>query len=304
MPSSRSRGALTALLLSLPVVLACSRAPRRGDPSPRVAAATIAPLADVLSRIAGPSWEVRTLVPPGTSPHVFEPTPREVRLVAPARLVATVGAGYDSWAAQLASACAPGALLFDAGAAAGVPSPHGGPVHAHESGESDPHWWLDPRLVERALGPLAEALASVDPAGADGYRRRAAAFREELSALDEEIGLSLAPVRGGGILSAHNAWSRFAERYGLRTVGSIEPVPGREPSPRDLAALVATARREGIRTLFTEPQFPPSAARVVAEEAGIRVATADPIGGVPGRSGYAELMRWNARVFREGLSPQ
>jgi ABC-type Zn uptake system ZnuABC Zn-binding protein ZnuA len=304
MPSSRSRGAFRALLLALPVVAACSRAPRSGEPAPRVAAATIAPLADVLARIAGPSWDVRTLVPPGTSPHVFEPTPREVRLVAPARLLVTVGAGYDGWAAQLAAACAPRAALFDAGAAAGVEAPSGAALHAHEDGETDPHWWLDPGLVERSLGPLAEKLAAVDPAGADGYRRRAAAFGAELTALDEEIGASLAPVRGAGILSAHDAWPRFAARYGLRTVGSIEPVPGREPSPRDLAALVKTARREGIRTLFTEPQFPPSAARVVADEAGIRVATADPIGGVPGRSGYAELMRWNARVFREGLSPR
>jgi ABC-type Zn uptake system ZnuABC Zn-binding protein ZnuA len=302
MPSSRSRGALTALLLALPAVAACSREPRPAEPSARVAAATIAPLADVLARVAGPAWDVRTLVPPGTSPHVFEPTPREVRLVAPARLLVTVGAGYDRWAANLASACAPGAALFDAGAAAGVEAPSGASIHGHEDGEFDPHWWLDPSLVERSLGPLAEKLAAVDPAGAEGYRRRAAALAAELSALDAEMAASLAPVRGGGILSAHDAWERFASRYGLRTVGSIEPVPGREPSPRDLAALVTTARREGIRTLFTEPQFPLSAARVVADEAGIRLATADPIGGVPGRSGYAELMRWNARAFREGLS--
>ena len=304
MPLRRSRARRTALFLVLPVAAACGRAPRPLESAPRVAAATIAPLADVLARIAGPSWEVRTLVPPGTSPHVFEPTPREVRLVAPARLLVTVGAGYDSWAARLASACAPGAALVDAGAAVGVEAPGGAPGHAHEHGEADPHWWLDPRLVGRSLGPLAEALAAADPAGADGYRRRATAFGVELAALDEEIGALLAPVRDGGILSAHDAWPRFASRYGLRTVGSIEPVPGREPSPRDLAALVKTARREGIRTLFTEPQFPLSAARVVADEAGIRVATADPIGGVPGRSGYAELMRWNARVFREGLSPR
>jgi ABC-type Zn uptake system ZnuABC Zn-binding protein ZnuA len=291
-----------AWLFILPSALACGGAPRSGGSVRPVAAATIAPLADILAHVAGPSWDVRTLVPPGTSPHVYEPTPREVRLVAPASLLVTVGAGYDDWAAKLAAACAPRAEIFDAGAAAGIEARPGAPAHAHGEGETDPHWWLDPKLVERVLGPLAGRLAAVDPAGEEGYRRRAAVFGSELSALDAGIRTSLLPVRGRGILSAHDAWKRFAERYGLRTVGSIEPVPGREPSPRDLAALIATAHREGIRTLFTEPQFPPSAARVVAEEAGIRVATADPIGGVPGRSGYAELMRWNARAFLEGLS--
>ncbi len=275
-----------------------------------VAAATIAPLADLAARVAGPGWEVRTVMPPGVSEHVFEPDPREVRAVAPARLVVVAGGGLDDWVRKLLQACAPGVPVFDAGAAVGIHAPKGGAGgHGHGAshgggGELDeePHWWLSAALAARSLAPMAEAFARVDPAGAAGYRERAARETEELLALDRQIAAELAPFRGRRFVSAHLAWSQFAARYGLVPVGAVEPVPGREPSPRDLKELIDAARHGGSGALFTEPQFPPGAARVIAREAGIRLTTVDPIGGVPGRETYPELMRFNADAFARGLS--
>ncbi len=291
----------STLALALAASACAAPPPAPGRP---VAAATISPLADIVGRVAGPGWTVRTIIPPGVSPHVFEPTPKDVRLVAPARLVVTVGAGYDSWAAKLAAACSSQATLFDAGGAAGIVVAGGGASdddHSHGDLGHDPHWFLSPPLVEKMLPALAGELTALDPEGAAGYRTRAADLTGALSRLDAEIARTLAPLAGSSIVTAHNAWTYFAARYGLKVAGSIEPVPGREPTPREIRALVLAARREGIRTLFTEPQFPPDAARVVAHEAGLRVETVDPIGGVPGRVGYEELLRYDAQAFREGL---
>ena len=293
----------------LAALTACGGGAPRSPAGP-VAAATIAPLADLVARVAGDGWRVVTLVPPGTSPHVFEPTARQVRDFAPARLVVSAGAGYDAWVSGLAAACGSRAERLDLGEAVGVrleakdSHEHGAAGHVHGGVGEDPHWWLDPAWARRSVPAIAMTLSTLDPAGARGYAERAATVDEALGVLDAEIEALLRPVRGEGILTAHNAWVYFAARYGLRIVGAVEPIPGREPSPRELAALLETARREGIRTLFTEPQFPPGAARVIAGEAGLEIALVDPIGGVPGRSGYAELMRENARVFRDGLRPR
>ena len=291
-----------AALWSVLVLAACA-APAPAARRP-VAAATIPPLADLVSKVAGPRWDVRTVVPAGTSPHVFEPTPREVRLVAPARLVVTVGAGYDAWAGRLAAACASQARLFDAGRSAGIEAGEGGEGvagHAHGDLGHDPHWWLSPPLAAKILPQLSDELSALDPDGASGYRDRAEALAAALERLDAEVAETLRPVSGSSIVTAHAAWGYFAERYGLKPAAAIEPAPGREPSPREIRELVLVARREKLRTLFTEPQFPEEAARVVAEEAGLRLATVDPIGGVPGRAGYEELLRFNARAFRDGL---
>jgi ABC-type Zn uptake system ZnuABC Zn-binding protein ZnuA len=176
----------------------------------------------------------------------------------------------------------------------------GGGDHDGEIGR-DPHWWLSPKLAGRALAPLAERFARLDPAGAAGYRMRARDGEAALLALDAELTALLAPVKGRPIVGAHNSWAYFAADYGLENGGAIETVPGREPSPRDIKRLLDLVRDRNVRAVFAEPQFPPAAARILASDAGIRVVLVDAIGGVPGRADYAAMLRFDARAFRDGL---
>ena len=314
------------LLLAAGALAACGAGTPAAPSGRPVAVATIAPLGDLVRSVAGPGWTVRTVIPPGTSPHVFEPEPSDLRKLVDARLVVVAGAGYDDWMRRALAACASRARVHDAAesigigpgrarAEAGARDDHDhaepeadehGPEAGHEGhshgvlGE-DPHWWLSPVLAAKSLGPIAESLAAADPAGAEGYRRRARETGESYLALDREIATALAPLRGMRFVSAHRAWVYFADRYGLVEAASIEPVPGREPSPRALKALVDEGRRGGLGRLFTEPQFPPAAARVVAREAGLALTLVDPIGGVPGRETYPALMRFNAAAFTRSL---
>lgn len=307
------------------LLVALSGCRRGGAPLPEgrpVAVATIAPLGDFLRSVAGPDWTVRTVIPPGTSPHVFEPEPSDLRKLVGARVVVVAGAGYDDWMRRILAACASAARVHDAAASLGIGpdaheghdhaplESHTGDAHPEEEGQDghahgvlgeDPHWWLSPVLAARSLGPIAEALAAVDPIHADDYRRRARETARAYLDLDAELAATLAPLRGKRFVSAHRAWVYFADRYGLVEAASIEPVPGREPSPRELRALVEEGRRGGLGRLFTEPQFPPAAARVVAREAGLALTLVDPIGGVAGRETYPALMRFNAAAFRRGL---
>lgn len=285
-----------------------------GAPAPRVAAATIAPLASLVSSVAGPGWDVRTIVPPGTSAHVFEPRPSDVAALAPASLVVTVGAGYDGWIARMASAGAARAVVHDTCRSLGIQGgghgddhgeehEHGdGDGHGHGNVETDPHWWLSPVLAAKAVGPIAERLAALDPAGAEGYRARAAEASERILALDREIAAELAPARGTSFVSTHGGWTHFAARYGLVAAASIEPAPGRDPSPRQLRALIDLARTGGAGVIFTEPQFPERAARIVARDGGLEVVLVDPIGGVSGRATYLETMAFNGKRFASVLS--
>ena len=328
-----SRSVLPFLLAPAALLVAlagCGRGvPSSGGGAP-VAVVTIAPLSDLVRSVAGPEWSVRTVIPPGTSPHVFEPEPSDLRKLVGARVVVVAGAGYDDWMRRALAACASEARVHDAAASIGIGPGHGAgeePGHASAEGHGeedgqgdapagghgghkghahgvlgeDPHWWLSPVLAAKSLGPIAEAFVSIDPVHADDYRRRARETAEAYLALDRELAQKLAPVRGRSFVSAHRAWVYFADRYGLVEAASIEPVPGREPSPLELKALVEEGRRGGLGRLFTEPQFPPAAARVVAQEARLGLTLVDPIGGVPGRETYPALMRFNADAFRRGL---
>jgi zinc transport system substrate-binding protein len=95
----------------------------------------------------------------------------------------------------------------------------------------------------------------------------------------------------------------FGDRYGLEQVGVVEEFPGKEPSPRYLADLVALAREQEAAAIFAEPQLNSAAAEALAREIGVGVAVLDPIGGpqVPGRETYTALLGWNTRAMVNAL---
>lgn len=290
------------LELALAPVLAAALAAGGGE-RPAVAA-TIPPVADLVRRVAGPGIEVATLLPAGASPHTFEPAPSSVRAVARSRVLFVVGAGLDAWAGRLAAAGPPGMVTVDLSEGVDLVT---GLADDHRDGGGDadgganPHYWLDPVVAADLAGRIEAALAAAFPREAGGLRSRAAALEGELRDLDAEIRASVARLPGRRLVTFHDSWPYLARRYGLEVAGVIELAPGREPGPRHLAGIVERIRSLKVGAVFAEPQLPSRPAEVIAREAGVRLVLLDPLGGVPGREGYLDLMRYNLRRLEEGL---
>jgi ABC-type Zn uptake system ZnuABC Zn-binding protein ZnuA len=267
---------------------------------------SIHPLYDVVRQVAGEDADVVRILPVGASPHVFDPTPRDVARLAQADLAVTVG-GLDLWLRDLLDAAGGGAERLELLALPAVQEllerdfPDLAPTDAAAVLAWNAHVWLDPRTVAAALPDLAAALAAVDPDHADGYRARAAALADDLASLDAELAATLAPAAGAAFVPFHDAWPYFAARYGLDLIVEIEPFPGREPSPAYLAMALRLVRESGARAIFSETQLNRRPAQVVADEAGVALFELDPLGGAEDRSTYQDLLRWNARVLLQGL---
>lgn len=291
------------LVLALLAGLSTSAHAQEPRSQPLLVVVSLQPWASLTSSIAGDLAEVVTLLPPGASPHGFDPLPSQAVSLARADLVVTNG-GLDGWLLRLIEATATGArrltiievIEFNA-----IEDDE----HTGDSGQDDhgvnPHVWLDPVLASEAVGPIADALAELDPEHADTFQANAAALRVTLSRLDDELRLTLAPIAGMGIVPFHDAWVYFAGRYGLEIVATLETFPGREPSAAYLAATVAQIRSAGVRVIFTERQLNGRTALVVAESADVEVLVLDPIGGFPGPEDYVDLLRRNAQTILEGL---
>lgn len=152
---------------------------------------------------------------------------------------------------------------------------HGHDDHAH--GEFDPHFWFDPIRVKVAVNELAERLADEDPAGAAVYRDNAAAYNAELDALHVWIQEQVAqiPAERRALVTSHDSFSYFAERYGFEVVGTV--IPGltteREPSAQEIAGLVDTIRELGVRAIFAETTVGDAITQSVARETGASIAT-------------------------------
>jgi len=309
------------ILLGLLLTLWHSATALAVQPAKLPVAASIIPLADFCRQIGGDRVQVQVLIPPGASPHTFEPSPGQLNGLRQAKVVVVNGAGLEPWVdrfLQTMKAKKPVVVTATAGLdlirevhdhvqeggqQAGDKEKHE-PGHGqhHDHGDVNPHVWLDPVLAQDICRRLAAAFSSADPEGRPVYEQQLAQYLEKLAALHDKINTATAQFQIKEFIGFHPSFSYFARRYGLREVGIIEVAPGREPTPQAFQSILAAVKRYGIRVIFSEPQFNPRIAEVLAKEAGVRVLSLDPIGGRPpyGES-YIQLMEYNLDTMAQAM---
>jgi ABC-type Zn uptake system ZnuABC Zn-binding protein ZnuA len=267
---------------------------------------SIYPLKDMVGQIGGDRVQVVFMVPPGASPHTFEPKPQDMVKVHKARLFVIIGAGLEFWADK-AIRSAGGRDLKVLTLSDGLPLLSGTDGHddhlPSHSRSADPHIWLDPQIAKEMVNSIARALIELDPSRGGYFRENAERFKKEIDNLDAFIAGKVKTFRIKEYVTFHSAWNYFSRRYGLRVAGVIEESPGKEPSPKHIARLAEEVKRTGAHVVFAEPQFSPKIAEVIASEAGAKVLFLDPNGGpgLPGRDTYIGLMRYNLSVLESAM---
>jgi ABC-type Zn uptake system ZnuABC Zn-binding protein ZnuA len=283
--SWRLRASLVVALLGV----AAPAAETRGD-TVKVAA-TIFPVYDIVRQVAGSVADVVLILPPGASPHTFEPTPASVRALTGARALFVVGHGLDDWAARLARGTGVRRLVrVDDGIAlrrAATDAAHGG---------VDPHYWLTAANGKAIARVAAAELERLAPDRRVEIRRSLATYLARLDAADAEVRRLLADLAERRIATVHDAFGYFADAYGLEVAAVFEPYPGLEPGPRFVVEFQRKIRASRVRVVFTEPQLSVDALRPIARDLGVTLGVLDPLGGMPGRAGYIELLLFDARA--------
>jgi zinc transport system substrate-binding protein len=293
-----------SLLLAL---LACGCTEKPGVHKLRVTC-SIFPLADIASNVGGDGVDVQVLIPPGASPHTFEPSPREFKTFADTRVFVMVGAGFEFWAEKLVTAASSESLVVVLASGGvdlieGLASHDRANQHHSDNEHANPHIWLDPLIAKRIAYRIAASLAEVDMVNAADYLTRATEYTASLDSLDSEIRESVSAFQIKEYVAFHPAWSYFARQYGLTEVGIIEESPGREPTPRQFKKIVEDIRKYNIKAVFAEPQLSAKAASAIAAETGVELLLLDPLGGrgLPERDSYLKLMRYNLSVMKRAM---
>lgn len=289
-----------ALILVLTLGCRSEVSERGGRPTYVV---TIPPLRMIVEELVGERGEVICLLAPGSSPHTYDPSTADARAVERATLFISVHESLDGWAARLPAPSSVQVMeLIPSGFhMVGLCTEDHDHGH-HHHGDTDGHFWTDPRVVAQLINPLVDLMSAVDPEGAAVYRANGNAFREQLDFVDEEMATILAPHAGNPVLLMHPSFLYLLHRYGLRYIASVEESPGKEITPRQIDSLVSKIQAEKVAAVFSEPQLSSRPAQVIAEAAGLPVRLLDPLGGVPERDDYRSLMLYNARTLAEALS--
>ena len=308
-----SRRGLTALLAAALLAAAgllaagCGTATGASSGALDVVASTSF-LADIAQNVAGDRFQVQSLIPRGTDPHAFEPTPSDLKTVAGADLVIINGGGLEGTLLTTLQNAIGSSTIVDASAGLTSRSPQPGEP-ALAAGETDPHFWLDPELVKTYVKNIEAAFSKADPAGAATYKANAAAYDKKLTALDAWIRQQVAqvPPADRKLVMDHASQGYFADRYGFSIVGTVLPgaTTGDTPTARQLTDLVKTIRATGVKAIFVDATDNPRLAQQIGAETGVKVVTGllDHSLTAPGGPAptYIDMMKYDTRLIVEAL---
>jgi ABC-type Zn uptake system ZnuABC Zn-binding protein ZnuA len=263
-----------ALLLVVAVFVAgCGSG--SGDSGGRpVVVATTTQIGDFARQVGGADVVVHQILKPNTDPHDYEPRPADVTQTASAKVVFENGDNLDRWMGDIVKQSGGSPDVVDLGA--GVPVKRAGETAGAEASKYDPHWWHDPRNARAAVAEIRDALVKADPGHAATFERNAARYIDQIDALDAGIRKCFDAIPAGErkLVTDHDAFGYFAERYGITVIGAVIPsqTTQAQPSAGDTAKLAAVVRREKVKAIFPESSLNPKLAEALARETG---ATAD-----------------------------
>ena len=233
-------------------------------------------LADIVQNVAGDRLVVETLMPEGLDPHSFEPTPRDVAKISDSDILFVNGAGFEEWLEDIIENLPADQIVVEA--SAGLQSRTIEEGHSEDDGhdhEIDPHFWLDPNLVITYVENIRDGLIGVDPQGKDLYSANAESYIQQLKDLDEYIQekIETIPPERRLIVTNHESFGYFADRYGFKVVGTIihSVSSGSAPSAQQMAELVDQMRASGAIAIFMETGSNPQLAEQLSTETGIKV---------------------------------
>ncbi len=232
--------------------------------------ATTTQLGDFVRAVGGNAIAVDQILQPNTDPHEYEPRPSDVAGAAEAKLVFANGDQLDSWVDQVVADSGSSAEVVDLGAI--VPERRPGESSGAEASRYDPHWWHDPRNAEAAVGAIERRLVAVDPSRRREFERNSRAYLAKLRALDAGIAscMDAVPVGRRKLVTDHDAFGYFADRYGIEVVGAVIPsqTTQAQPSAKDLSALAKLIEREHVAAIFPESSLSPKVAEAIAGQTG------------------------------------
>jgi zinc/manganese transport system substrate-binding protein len=295
------------LSVSLGLVGSCAGG---GDQAPtdkvRVIATTSI-LGDVVSRLGGDGIELDVMIPRGIDPHDFSPSAQQVAAISSADLIVANGLELEEGLEDvLAQAKSEGIAVIEVG-------PQVDPLPASQGdgdrdGAFDPHFWQDPIRMKKAVEMLGLGLVT---AGVPEAQQLTAAYQAEIDATQEKIVATLDPIPSNRrlLVTNHDAFGYFADRYGFQVIGII--IPGgstlAEPSSAEIAALVETIVANKVPAIFVENIGSFDLADILAAETGTEVEVVQLVSDALGEPGsetgtYLGMLNYNASAIADALS--
>jgi ABC-type Zn uptake system ZnuABC Zn-binding protein ZnuA len=265
-------------------------------------------LADIAQNVAGDAFIVDTLIPMGVDPHGFEITPQDLVKIQKADILITNGCRFESWIQDSISNVIPGKIVVESCKGL-VPRIPGKNEISGNAGLADPHYWLDPVNVIQYVKNIRDGFISFDPEQKELYTANSEKYINQLEELNlwMEKSVESIPLDQRKIVTNHESFGYFADRYQFQIIGTIIPSISSDASPSalQLADLVNRIQLTGTKVIFLETGSNPQLADQIATETNIKVVSNLFTHSLTSKDGnaptYIDMMKWNTNQIVEAL---
>lgn len=240
--------------------------------------------------------------------HDYQLQTKDMRNLEQADVFVINGAGMESFLDKVVEQL-PELTIIDTSEGLTLIESGSGEEHRHEDGDGHDHGDLNPHIwvsISDCIGQvenLCEGLKQADPANAERYEENTRIYVEKLEALRDRMHEAIDPLPHKDIVTFHEAFPYFAREFNLNIVKVVNREPDSQPSARELAETIRLVEEAGVAAVFAEPQYPESAANIIAAESGVKVWTLDPVvTGPDDKDAYLDAMEQNMETLVQALS--
>jgi len=255
-------------------------------------ATSLSDLADVAQAVGGKHVKAISLCKGYEDPHFVPAKPSLMKAIQDADVFVSVGLELDGgWLPLVLPGSRnpkiqPGKPGFvDASEGVNVLEKPTGTVSRAEGDVhplGNPHYYLDPKNLEVVADHLAQVFADLDPSNAGDYQANAKAFDGKMEDSLKGWEKTLKPFKGRPIVTFHKNFVYFAERFGLKLFGTVEPKPGIPPNPRYLSETADSMKTSGVKVVVYQPYYDADASKELAKKVGgTAVEVPTEVGGMP-----------------------
>lgn len=269
-------------------------------------------MADLTRDIGGERVEVVEIVKPGVDPHVFEPSPGDLKTISESRILLASGLGFEGYLDKLRASLERNGVRVVVGGDVVKPIEggcgdhgHGDHDHHHHHGALDPHWWHSISNTQAVARLIRDELIEEDPAGRAEYEANAKALDERLEKLAKWVRLQLAalPKSNRVLVTSHDALGYFANDHGFDVLAVQGISTADQPSSQKIRELIEDIKSRQVKAIFAESIENPKVLEQITSETGARlggVLHADGLGNGDART-YEGMMRSNVTTIVEAL---
>jgi len=266
-------------LLSLTGLLSC----KTKESTNNTIIVSIAPLKGFVEDITCGDFMVEVLVPEGSSPETYSPTPQQIIQIEKAAFVFTTG--LIDFETELVDKISKSLISNNkkiTPLSKNIPLLSGTCSHSHDDlathdghhHGTDPHIWTSPEQLKVIAENIYNTIISIYPDSVkytDGFRD----LYKKIDSLSIWVEGEVKASNNKKFLIYHPALAYYANDYELEQI-SIEN-EGKEPSATHMKSIIDEARLAGIKSIMYQREFPRSVVEPIAKELDAEIVEINPL---------------------------